>query len=49
VVEPPSLGMFKNHLDVVLRDVIWWRVVRVRVVWLGEVGLDDLESLFQPK
>ena len=30
-----SLDVFKNHLDVVLRDMIERRVVRVRVVWLG--------------
>jgi len=35
VVESPSLDVFNNHLDVVLRDVIWWRAVRVRAVWLG--------------
>ena len=35
VVESPSLDVFKNRLDVVLRDVIWQRVVRVRVGWLG--------------
>ena len=29
VAESPSLDVFKNRLDVVLRDVI------VRVVWLG--------------
>ena len=30
VVESPSLDVFKNHLDVVLRDTIQWRAVRVR-------------------
>ena len=35
VVESPSLGVFNNHLDVVLRDMIEQRVVRVSVVWLG--------------
>ena len=38
VVESPSLNVFKNRLDVVLRYMIYWRVVRVRVVrvvWLG--------------
>jgi len=32
VVESPSLDVFKSRLDVVLRDMIWQRVVRVRVV-----------------
>ena len=49
VVESPSLGVFKNHLDVVLRAVIQWRAVRVGVGWLGCVGLDDPEGLFQPE
>ena len=35
VVESPSLDVFKSRLDMVLRDMIYWRVVRVRVVWLG--------------
>ena len=34
VVDSQSLDVFKNQLDVVLRDMILWRVVRVRVVWL---------------
>ena len=27
VVESPSLDAFKNHLDVVIREMIWQRVV----------------------
>jgi len=34
-VESPSLDVFKNRLDVVLRDMIERWVIRVRVVWLG--------------
>ena len=34
VVESPSLDMFKNRLDVLLRDMIS-RGLLVRVVWLG--------------
>ena len=34
VVESPSLDMFNNCLDVVLRAVIERRAVRVRVGWL---------------
>ena len=29
VVESPSLDVFNNPLDVVLRGMIYWRVVRV--------------------
>ena len=35
VVESPSLDVFKSRLDVVLRDMIKQRVVRVRVLWLS--------------
>ena len=35
LVQSPSLDVFKNHLDVVFRDMISRRVVRVRLVWLG--------------
>jgi len=35
VVESPSLHVFNNRLDVVLRAVIERRAVRVRVGWLG--------------
>ena len=35
VVESPSLDVFKSRLDVVLRDMILRRFVRVRVLWLG--------------
>ena len=35
VAESPSLDVFKNHLDVVLRDMIERRAVGVGVGWLG--------------
>jgi len=35
LVESPSLDVFKNHLDVVFRDMISRRVVRVRGAWVG--------------
>ena len=35
VVESPSMGVFKNHLGMVLRDMMLWGVVRVRVVWFN--------------
>jgi len=35
VIVSPSLDVYKNCLDVVLGDMIYQRVVRVRVVWLG--------------
>jgi len=35
VAESPSLDVFKNRLDEVLRDMIEWRAVRGRVVWSG--------------
>ena len=35
VVGSPSLDVFKNRLDVVLRDMMQRRVPRVRVIWLG--------------
>jgi len=34
VVESPYMNVFKNSLEVVLRDMIERRFVRVRVVWL---------------
>lgn len=34
VVETPSLNVLKNLLDVMLRAMTEWYVVRVRVVWL---------------
>jgi len=34
-VESASLDVFKNCLDVVFRAMIWQRVVKVRVIWLG--------------
>lgn len=41
LVEPPSLEVFKRHLNVVLRGkVLWW-------MWQFWVGLDDLKVLFQ--
>ena len=35
VVESPSLDVFNNRLDVVLRAMIEQSAVRVRVGWLG--------------
>jgi len=33
VVESPSLEMFQKHLDVVLRDMVFWEILMVGV-WL---------------
>jgi len=35
VVGSPSLDVFKKHLDVVLKDMIWHCIARVMIVWLG--------------
>ena len=43
-VESPLLYVFKNHLDMLLRDMILRRVVRVKVVWLGCVKEGDLNE-----
>jgi len=37
VVESLSLEVFKERVDVVLRDMVWWAT-----------GLDDLRDLFHP-
>ena len=36
VVGSPSLEVFKKHLDVVLRDVVWWEILTVggRLDWM---------------
>ena len=41
--ESPSLEVFKNHVNVVLRDVVQWGKW-----WWWMVGLDGLGALFQP-
>ena len=42
VVESPSLKVFKNRVDVALRDMVWWS----NWCWVM-VGLDDLRGLLQ--
>ena len=43
VAESPSLEVFKNHVDMALRDVVSGHGGGGLVV-----GLDDLRGLFQP-
>ena len=43
VVQSPSLEVFKNHVDMALRDVVSGHGGGGLVV-----GLDDLRGLFQP-
>ena len=45
VVESPSLEVFKSRVDRALRDMVYLRMVSVRLM----VGLDDLQGLFQPR
>lgn len=42
MIEPLSLGVFKKHVDIILRDIVLWAVLVVGA------GLDfDLGGLFQ--
>ena len=44
MVESLSLEVFKKHLGVTLRDMIYWGNIGGR--WM--VGLNELRDLFQP-
>ena len=44
VVESPSLGLFKERLDVELRDMVWW-VILVVGVWLDQMILEVFSNL----
>ena len=45
VMKSPSLELFKERVDVVLRDMVLWATFGG--TWM--VGLDDLRGLFQPQ
>jgi len=43
-VGPPSLEVFKNHGDVVLRDMYYWPILAAGI-WLDKVILEVFSKL----